>query len=489
VGGSVVAKHKQAGGETDNNTNSKQGTPMSKVAEKEDATKVAQKTLEKINDMKVTINKVKAFITNDVQTKYVNYHKTFTAITANANPDLDVLITGDTINDPFSVEGKYKTLFDTSDDKSKWLEDIKKKFGENRTILEKTRDELIAISEMNEIKNLPVKTSFKNQIKNAFDGDFSGNQGESVESQVGLLSQYELILKNIQAKFEEVKTILKPIATKIIEVKAQQVKLTERKSAYGVFGPPLPGQPPGRVGGDPQNTSRHGGGESVDNIITNFDKKYKALIEVLQKLESEFKKQSSPAFASASGEPSMFTTIFNKFQNDKFNDGPIVAAQKLGESLKYNKLLPTDVLKIRSTDRWVFVCITIFIRMLVIQLTEYFIGTGRINNISTALIVFVVLYSFVFIAFVLYVNFDLYRLRIIFNYVNLHGNTAVIMMHLGILYIMTYAIFMIIWNINFPVKGLKTIAISEEDKAYLMYQLEMITMIVWVFILLLVLLV
>ena len=59
------------------------------------------------------------------------------------------------------------------------------------------------------------------------------------------------------------------------------------------------------------------------------------------------------------------------------------------------------------------------------------------------------------------------------------------MMHLGMLYIISYGIYMIIHYLNFPIQKVQDIAVTEEDKAYLMYQLEIVTMIIWVFLLLL----
>ena len=128
----------------------------------------------------------------------------------------------------------------------------------------------------------------------------------------------------------------------------------------------------------------------------------------------------------------------------------------------------------------------LFLRALTIQITEYYIAKGTINTIYMALIVFNVVYSALFIILVIYVNLDAYRLRILFNYINLNGNSSVIMIHLGLLYLLTYGIFMIIQNLNFPVKNMKNTAVSDEDLAYLMYQLEIISMIVWIFLLMLV---
>ena len=59
------------------------------------------------------------------------------------------------------------------------------------------------------------------------------------------------------------------------------------------------------------------------------------------------------------------------------------------------------------------------------------------------------------------------------------------MMHLGILYIISYGVYMIIKYLNFPISKVENVAVTEEDQAYLMYQLEILTMTIWIFLLLL----
>ena len=52
---------------------------------------------------------------------------------------------------------------------------------------------------------------------------------------------------------------------------------------------------------------------------------------------------------------------------------------------------------------------------------------------------------------------------IIFNYINLNGNAGVIMMHLGILYIISYGVYMIIKYFNFPIRKVENVAVTEEE--------------------------
>ena len=99
-----------------------------------------------------------------------------------------------------------------------------------------------------------------------------------------------------------------------------------------------------------------------------------------------------------------------------------------------------------------------------------------------SLVAFSVTYSILFIAFVFAVNFDLYRFRIMFNYVNLHGNSSIIMAHLFELWIFVFLIYTVITSVNIPLPGLSNEnKMSNEDMNYLIYKLEVITMVTWLF--------
>ena len=122
----------------------------------------------------------------------------------------------------------------------------------------------------------------------------------------------------------------------------------------------------------------------------------------------------------------------------------------------------------------------LLLRLFAISAVEYMIGKDWIKTLNTAVLAFSVTYTILFIAFVLIVNIDLYRLRIVFNFVNMHGNTSGIISHLIELWIFMFVIMIVIQNINIPVPGFQQLfAMSEENKAYLMYRLEMITAITW----------
>jgi hypothetical protein len=92
---------------------------------------------------------------------------------------------------------------------------------------------------------------------------------------------------------------------------------------------------------------------------------------------------------------------------------------------------------------------------------------------------YLILYTLILIAFVMLVNLDMYRMRIIFNYVNFHANSGKIYMHLGLLFIIGILIYLIISNINFPVRQVAPKAISDNQKTRLIMRFQILTGILW----------
>ena len=360
-----------------------------------------------------------------------------------------------------NIVGLYTNLTDQVADN--WLKSIKQKIGENRNELEKIRDELLSISEKEEVKQINP-TIYKVSVKNAFDGDFSDQAQSDPDKQTGIIQRMDNIGKAIQSRFESARSALKPVATGF-----ESAKATFEKTR-------------------PQIITRLSGGSKEDEVETEISKLTQNFTNVndsIKKLQDVYKRRTNATYAASVSQPGMFTNILNKFKKDNFEQGAIVAAQKMEESLKVNKLLPEDVLRISNTDRFIFAFVILFLRAITIQITEYFISNGKIKTLLSSILVFNIIYSALFLILIAYVNLDTYRLRIIFNYINLNGNSGVIMMHLGMLYIISYGIYMIIHYLNFPIQKVQDIAVTEEDKAYLMYQLEIVTMIIWVFLLLL----
>lgn len=181
---------------------------------------------------------------------------------------------------------------------------------------------------------------------------------------------------------------------------------------------------------------------------------------------------------------SIFYKAWNKYTSDTSKGDKIKEEidDNLYQDIKVNDLDPKEVLKLTMQDRGIFTIVIFFIRIATLNIVEYFIDSGKIKDITYALLFYVIIYITILLILVLFVNIDTYKMRILFNYLNFHTNSFGILLHITSLIIFTYLIYTLIVNINFPIPNLKQDYISESDKIKLSYRLEILTMIIFLFI-------
>jgi hypothetical protein len=178
---------------------------------------------------------------------------------------------------------------------------------------------------------------------------------------------------------------------------------------------------------------------------------------------------------------SLFDTLYKKYiesQNDT-RKGPYVANMELAEGLKSNKLVPREVLAVSKQDKIIFIAFTFFIRLIALAIVDYLINKERINKLSVALIAYLGMYIGFFLVFLLIVNIDGYKLRIVLNYFNLHGNMSVAFAHPMLVGIFGTIMYLVMKNMN--TIGSVT-AYSNEDKVRLKYKMQVLTLVAWVFV-------
>lgn len=202
---------------------------------------------------------------------------------------------------------------------------------------------------------------------------------------------------------------------------------------------------------------------------------------IVKDLEGIYLRQSNPVLAAAAAEPSIFAGLYNDYLDRRNKVGSFVASQELSQQMRNNALIPREVLAVSKLDKTVFVFVTLFIRLFALTIAEYMIERGVLNSMTKALAAFIALYLFIFAVFVVLVNMDVYRMRIVFNYVNFHANSGLVYSHVGMLVLFTIVIYIIMRNVNFPIKGIELKAITQEEKSNLIYRMEILTMIVWLF--------
>lgn len=212
-------------------------------------------------------------------------------------------------------------------------------------------------------------------------------------------------------------------------------------------------------------------------------------LDTLKQMRMYFKLGAIPVSGIATGNnDSLFSQIWSRYVENRNNVEqytPQDAADEMVSQLETHRLLPANVLRVTGVDKFVFVVVSLVLRLLALSATESLINRGRISQMSTAITVFLILYTVFFGAFVILVNLDLYRMRILFNYVNMHNNAGMILNHVVSLWMFSLLIFMILWNTGGTIFGASvggmSAGMNEQEKGQLMYRLEMLTLIVWVF--------
>jgi hypothetical protein len=207
---------------------------------------------------------------------------------------------------------------------------------------------------------------------------------------------------------------------------------------------------------------------------------------------------------------SIYKSIWNDYiKETKKSKGKGINIENLKQDDRlYNRFIendldPSEVLKITFQDKVIFISIILIIRTISMVLIEFLIEYNIISTLSRGVIVYSILYILLIMLSVLVVNYDSYKLRIIANYLNLHINSSNIYFHI-LLFILFNGLVLIIVNndnrlnnidnmFNFTYiykyiyeiaeksKTVSELRLSQKDKIMLQYRLDIITMIVFIF--------
>ena len=196
------------------------------------------------------------------------------------------------------------------------------------------------------------------------------------------------------------------------------------------------------------------------------------------------------------------------YYNNEKGKNPLTYINE-GEKLK-NKLIlydldPEIVLKITFQDKVVFLGLMFLIRTIIMVLFEFLIDYNLIKSLRYAILIYATLYILILLLFIVFINLDSYKLRIVFNYLNMHINTPGIILHVMLFIIFSLLVIVIIQTDNF-VNNLGDILdytyiynyiytfnfdnilsgefennLTKEEKIKLQYRLDIISMLIFIF--------
>ena len=213
-------------------------------------------------------------------------------------------------------------------------------------------------------------------------------------------------------------------------------------------------------------------------------------LDVFNKLIDSYKFSlttiTDPAAALAlSGDKSLFNMIYEKYLKSAEDEtkGSFIASQELSTALDTNNLLPRKVLRVTLRDKIIILFTTLFMRLITLSIVEFMIEKGVLKNLKFTMLAYLGFFSILFIAFTALINLDLYRLRIVFNYLNFHANADKVYSYLLLLWAFGGIIYYIIANINPDITITNT---SEDVKARLIYRIQVLSLIIWLFLMIMI---
>jgi hypothetical protein len=190
----------------------------------------------------------------------------------------------------------------------------------------------------------------------------------------------------------------------------------------------------------------------------------------------------------------------DKYKN-QFNS--LREGRKLYDSVIQNNLDPEIVLQINLQDKSIFIFLIFLIRTIIIIAIEFLIEYNMVKTLQFAIILYAFSYLVILCLFIIFVNYDSYKLRIIFNYLNLHINSSNMLLHIILFAVFTALVYIIIQSDNFlknfgymfdytniynhiyDIKGIFTedsdTHISRNEKLKLLYRTDIISMLVFIF--------
>ena len=196
------------------------------------------------------------------------------------------------------------------------------------------------------------------------------------------------------------------------------------------------------------------------------------------------------------------------YYNNQKDKNPLTYINE-GEKLKNKVILydldPEIVLKITFQDKVVFLALMFAIRTMIMVLFEFLIDYNIVKSLRYAILIYAVFYILILLLFTAFVNLDSYKLRIVFNYLNMHINTPGIILHIMLFIIFSLLVIIIIQTDNF-INNLGDILdythiynyiytfnfdnilsgefennLTKDEKIKLQYRLDIISMLIFIF--------
>ena len=301
-------------------------------------------------------------------------------------------------------------------------------------------------------------------------GSYENNPTDNIKK---YLESYEEILKNYDSEL-----------TYIIDKYNPLIRDIEMRGGSNIIGN-------NKLGGK--------GAKDIANKIADLEKKKKTILDnlkffftIMKKIKANRdissnneKKMATQGFINENG-MNVFDTLIENY-DDNINNKKV--PYEMAQNLFYQKannlnLDPEEELAITTNDKIIFCVVVYVVRLCTLYVCYHFVNTNNIKDITTALKYYISWYIIILLILIVAINIDAFKLRILFNYLNMHINSMGILIHIVLMLLFGYLIYLMTINIlgNEP----PSIELGQNEKIKLQYKLELLSIIIFIFICILV---
>jgi len=291
--------------------------------------------------------------------------------------------------------------------------------------------------------------------------------------------------ENIKKYFESYKEVLNMFVTELDDILDKYKRSLDINSTI-------------KRGGGYNNKKIRGGGK-IDDEIKKMVEKKAAILDDLNNISANLKKIKANRELNSNSEKKMATQGFidakgmNVFENllSSYEDNiknkkmPYEMAQNLFYKKAQNlNLDPEEELALTTNDKVIFCVVVYVIRLCSLYVCYFLIKTNTIRDITTAIKYYITWYIFILLIVIGLINIDAFKMRILFNYLNMHNNSFAILIHVVLMLLFGYLMYLM--TINILGKEPPAIELGENEKIKLQYKLELLSIIIFIFICILV---
>lgn len=181
----------------------------------------------------------------------------------------------------------------------------------------------------------------------------------------------------------------------------------------------------------------------------------------------------------------------------------LTEGEKVHDRVIQNNLDPEIVLKINFRDKSIYIFLMFLIRTINIIVLEFLIEYNIIKSLQYTIMLYGFMYLFIILLLVILVNYDSYKLRILFNYLNIHINSSNLLLQNVLFIIFIILVYILvksddflkyfgdlfdftniynnIYKFNESLNEDSDINLTQNEKLKLLYRIDIISMIIFIF--------